>query len=944
MGRAQGAEDEGYSLPWPRSQRWNPSYNVPRNSVEHSLAAALNLRIEPMTAHTNLGVASIGSLSQTNTLVPDTQRAPPKKPKQGSPDNESHDLSNLSHWLETLSELYMNNLDNRARWDPRWLNITHRERYGGLSSAAVTVLDYLKGQDTATEHTALTKEHMAALLQDRPENCDLRIVLVTDLSRFTMGAIGQLYSIDPEFWFEHLTNAGYAASDSQLKACNAIWMNWSEQETRFRHRPLPGTGQRTEWNVPRRQKNRSWTHMRWARLGLMHYLGKKGFNEAEIEVRLSDGRWMMERDVVLDKWGRYMTAQKLSKAKTLAKEKKEKKQKMQAKRRKNMLPPGPSPTTEEDLTTPTKVKASNIYRPYSTFEGLPKNINSWFNRDLRVMAPEGLSYWSGQDETGQRVGEYLSSLSAHGSTADVMFKTVVLALDPARRMKNIQTAEYTPSLTFMPRPLEVEGYTDEELWRIADAEETYLDPPPPPITNKEIKKQKRESAKQNLKQKRDSLRNRFRRKKANFDVPALEESGESQQSDSESSYTSDDDYDEDYENELREEYQNPKPYSRDRAFARKYSLSTRDLVLRHLRKRPTAAAEDEGAFITALLHGIVLDDFWRLLSEFRKELEQLDGDFSGVLFTQLVESIGNSVRQNVSWIRGSLQEMNEWSKHLQSTAKSMSASTEILEEFEMLTRDVQAMQARTESTLSMLASSMGLSQSSLVIDQTSGINKLTELAFFFIPLSFITSVFSMQVLELTAAPPRIWTWGLALGLVFLATYLIRILLRSPSVRIGVLHCRATIINRFSSSKASSAERRLNTVGNRAVAKFIIFFFAMVVVMLVAMVAAIMVLVMALFGIWLCVVATALYFIITRWPDPAVLAPCFISLPLAAVGLCVSWLWSDEIYEWAEKTMMWMFNIVIERFPEKWRLDSVDDDDLSREGVNTYARQALLLST
>lgn len=54
---------------------------------------------------------------------------------------------------------------------------------------------------------------------------------------------------------------------------------------------------------------------------------------------------------------------------------------------------------------------------------------------------------------------------------------------------------------------------------------------------------------------------------------------------------------------------------------------------------------------------------------------------------------------------------------------------------------------------------MGLAQSSLVIDQTPGINKLTELVFSFVPVSFITSVFSKQVAELTSTPPRIWAWG-----------------------------------------------------------------------------------------------------------------------------------------------------------------------------------------
>lgn len=403
MGGAKDTPDDGYSLAWPRSQRWNPTYSVPRNSLERSLSVRLALRNETKSVPPRAGATSSGSLSHQNTLIQDNDRASSEasvEPPKADDSELPADLSNLSHWLETLSELYMNNLDNRARWDPRWLNVTHRERYGGLSSSAITVIDYISGESTGSLTAATSKQHLAALLQDRPKACDLRVVMITDLSRFTMGAIGQTYNIDPEFWFEHLANSGYAASDGQLKVNNALWMNWSEQEIRFRHRPLPGTGQRTEWNIPRRVKSRSWVHIKWARLGLMHYLGKKGFNEAEIEVRLSDGRWLAERDVVLDKWGRYMTTQKLAKAKLLADARQKKKQKKQ----KEHFPPAANPSMEADLT-PSKVKASNVYRPYSTFEGLPKNVDSWYNRDLRVLAPEGLSHWTGTDEAGERVSE-----------------------------------------------------------------------------------------------------------------------------------------------------------------------------------------------------------------------------------------------------------------------------------------------------------------------------------------------------------------------------------------------------------------------------------------------------------------------------------------------------------------------------------------------------------
>lgn len=49
---------------------------------------------------------------------------------------------------------------------------------------------------------------------------------------------------------------------------------------------------------------------------------------------------------------------------------------------------------------------TNVYRAYSTFENLPNNAEYWENRDLRVLAPEGLSYWQGQDSNGKKTGTY----------------------------------------------------------------------------------------------------------------------------------------------------------------------------------------------------------------------------------------------------------------------------------------------------------------------------------------------------------------------------------------------------------------------------------------------------------------------------------------------------------------------------------------------------------
>ncbi|KAH8736357.1 hypothetical protein BGZ61DRAFT_527317 [Ilyonectria robusta] len=918
--RNAGARDEerlrGYELPWPTSARWNPRYDVPRNSVEGgSESTSHDSKLENDTAPRAAFKLREEARSMSygrNRRDMDTSGT--GVGKGGLDGEEEEEFSNMRHWLETLSELYMNELDNRARWDPRWLNVTRRERFEGLESASISVVDYLADDTVQRSEPITNKNDFAMTLEGRPANSVVRVVMVSDLSRFVMGALGQMYSIDPEFWFEHLINSSYGASDSGLKLKNAVWLNWVERETRFRHRALPGVGQRTEWNLPRRTQSRNWAHMRWGRLGLLHYLGRKGFYEDEIEKRIADGRWTMERDVVLDKRGLLMTQKRQA-----ATDKKARKKDKKEKRKKN------SRATEEANAdgTSTRSKTSNIYRAYSTFQSLPRNPSWWTNRDLRVMAPEGMSYWSSINEEGK--------------------KTIILLFDPTRRMRNGTTKEETPSLTFMPRAMEFESYTDEELWRTPDFDETYLDPPPPPLSKDELRQKKKEARRERLKEKKAKLRRRLARRDS--DDPNEGESEEASNGyESESSYTSDSEYDEEYQKKLRLNYNSPLPYVRHRDFARKYSLSTFDLVYRYISRIPTSQLCEDDSAIPSILTRVSLDDHWQLLTELRQVIDQVDADLGADLHVHLVESYGVMTRQNVAWIRSTLQELLEWVGHSQTHSKRLSRPEEVDEELEALAEDLRSLQARADQTLNFLVASTGISQSSLVIDQTSGINKITELAFFFVPLSFITSVFSMQVLELTDAPPHMWTWGVALAVAFLATYIIRSILRSPSVRIFAMHCRVLMLNRFTTSQARSPSRRLNSVGNRAIIQFIWFFTLLISSSLSLILLFYIASFMVYLGIWLGVWGTALYFIIMRWPEPGVLAPCIISILLAAGGMALTWYWAEDINDkaeaWVYRGLRWITQIL----PTRWVSAAVDDDDLATEGVQTYADQRILLAT
>lgn len=520
---------------------------------------------------------------------------------------------------------------------------------------------------------------------------------------------------------------------------------------------------------------------------------------------------------------------------------------------------------------------------------------------------------------------------------------VIILVDPARNMKHQKTGEVTPALTFMPRALEWEAYDDERRWQFPEPSETYLDPPPPHVSKGELRKRKKEITKQKIRSKGGRLRGKLKKDGTGKDggedarAPKPEE-------EIESSSASDSEYDDDYQKELRADYGDPRPYTRHRDYARKYAWSTFELLHQGLADISTAEMLQGGSAIPPLITRLCLDDLWQLLAEMRLGLDQVDNDLGADLHLHLLENLGTKTRLNVVWMRSTLREIHEWARHLLAAPPAVSHSEDMRGELAALVDEVEALRARTESTSGLLASFVGLSQSSLVIDQTSGVNKLTELAFFFVPLSFITSVFSMQVLEFTTAPPPIWAWGVSLSVVFLICYLLRISLRSPSVRLFAMRCRVTMLNRFTSSQARSPSRRLNSVGNIAIARFLVFFVTVCsfIIGLLCLVMALLFLVFA--GIWLGAAATALYFIITRWPETGVLIPCFLALVLAAGGLWASWYWREEILILAERWMVQSSEWLKDALPADWTIDRVDDEDLAKEGIKTYARQAIVLAS
>lgn len=71
--------------------------------------------------------------------------------------------------------------------------------------------------------------------------------------------------------------------------------------------------------------------------------------------------------------------------------------------------------------------------------------------------------------------------------------------------------------------------------------------------------------------------------------------------------------------------------------------------------------------------------------------------------------------------------------------------------FNELLNHVESLKDRTERTFGALMSSMAIAESQRAISQAESISRLTELAFLFIPLSFATSLFGMQ-LQVSTSP------------------------------------------------------------------------------------------------------------------------------------------------------------------------------------------------
>jgi hypothetical protein len=108
----------------------------------------------------------------------------------------------------------------------------------------------------------------------------------------------------------------------------------------------------------------------------------------------------------------------------------------------------------------------------------------------------------------------------------------------------------------------------------------------------------------------------------------------------------------------------------------------------------------------------------------------------------------------------------------QTRLHNLSAFKDLKKDLDYLLARIEILSNRCNRITDTLLSTMSILESQKSIEQSQQVNKLTRLAFVYIPLSFISSVFGMNVKEIQTNPPMWVFLGTALGFTFLSVCLV----------------------------------------------------------------------------------------------------------------------------------------------------------------------------
>ncbi|KAL8771555.1 MAG: hypothetical protein Q9209_002997 [Squamulea sp. 1 TL-2023] len=173
------------------------------------------------------------------------------------------------------------------------------------------------------------------------------------------------------------------------------------------------------------------------------------------------------------------------------------------------------------------------------------------------------------------------------------------------------------------------------------------------------------------------------------------------------------------------------------------------------------------AMLDDVLVQIQIDKWRKLLLRFETELRDLEScapDFADFILGR---------EEGDSTLRTTKQQIIKVSALTQGPSECQLLLGQLL-------KDIASAQRRTANSHRSLMTAMSLVESKRGISQAESVTKLTELAFFFIPLTFAASLFSMQVKEFDAGTTSVRLFLAVALTITICSYALRLVIRSSS--------------------------------------------------------------------------------------------------------------------------------------------------------------------
>ena len=182
--------------------------------------------------------------------------------------------------------------------------------------------------------------------------------------------------------------------------------------------------------------------------------------------------------------------------------------------------------------------------------------------------------------------------------------------------------------------------------------------------------------------------------------------------------------------------------------------------------------------IKKIILGFILDDHLEILSDFRDALDVIDVHLSDdnvlrrcvqqwrYLLGHWKSHLPNDISY-ISYITRVLTHENRLeSKNIDPSdpttegtgARRSVLSSPIQADFDDLTKEISSLTTRAQSTFQDIMANMSIVESQKAIAQAETISKLTNLAFFFIPLRLTASIFGMNITVGSNTHYRLWGW------------------------------------------------------------------------------------------------------------------------------------------------------------------------------------------